>query len=187
MDQPNEHFRVCIVGCGRVGAQLAIDFDKQGYDSIVVDVNADAFLRLPEKNDFRIKHSFIGDGTDPTFLEHINAHTVDVFIAVTNGDNRNILAAQIAQRKFKIPHVICRIYDPKRHKIYRDLGLQSICPTLLGAKAIMKMLEMGDASGAISGIHSMIPGALEAPAPNGNAAPATPVIKSAPSAVLKES
>ncbi len=182
MTQPNERPKVCIVGCGRVGAQLAIDFDKQGYDIIVIDVNADAFVRLPEKNDFRLRHSFIGDGTDPAFLMRVKANTAEIFIAVTNGDNRNILAAQIAQRTFNIPHVICRIYDPKRHKIYRDLGVQSICPTLLGARAIMKTLEMGDASGSISGIHGAIPPAPESP-PSGNATPESASRNGAPTPV----
>lgn len=127
--------RVCIMGCGRVGAQLATHFFDQGYDVRVIDIRKDAFGRLPDEAAYHFT-TVLGDGTDPAVLESAGILGSAIFIAVTNGDNRNIMAAQIAQQGFNIPNVICRIYDPKRHEIYKGLGVRSICPTLIGADAI---------------------------------------------------
>lgn len=133
------------MGCGRVGAVLADDYHRQGHDVRVIDVKQDAFLRLSNE-DLRTKAT-LGNGTDPSVLKRAQIERADIFIAVTNGDNRNILASQIAKRTFKIPQVICRIYDPKRHEAYKKLGITSICPTLLGVAAIHHAL--GTSSEAI--------------------------------------
>jgi trk system potassium uptake protein TrkA len=131
---------VCIMGCGRVGALLAAYFYEQHYAVQVIDINAEAFNRLSEK-DIRDRHTTVGDGTDPAVLKRAGVATADIFIAVTNGDNRNIMASQIAQRQFNVAQVICRVYDPMRHAICRErLGIQSICPTLIGRDAIIAAL-----------------------------------------------
>jgi trk system potassium uptake protein len=134
MAAPDSPKRICIMGCGRVGAQLAQHFAAQQYDVCVIDMQNDAFRRLPD--DGKQMRTFLGDGTDPTVLEGAGIKGAAMFIAVTNGDNRNIMAAQVAQHLFQVPQVICRIYDPKRHEIYKGLGIHSICPTLIGADAI---------------------------------------------------
>jgi trk system potassium uptake protein TrkA len=136
MAKPNGVACVCIMGCGRVGAMLAEQFHSQHYAVHIIDQNDEAFGRLNNK-ELREHHTTQGDGTDPTVLERAGIANADIFIAVTNGDNRNILAAQIAKHQFNVGKVICRIYDPKRHEIYgAQLGIQSICPTLIGADAI---------------------------------------------------
>ncbi|MBI4300138.1 MAG: TrkA family potassium uptake protein [Chloroflexi bacterium] len=129
---------IIIMGCGRVGAQLAEMLDAEGHHVTVVDTDPYSFRRLP--------HSFsgsaeLGNGMDQDFLRHAGIEQADVFVAATQGDNRNIMAAQIAKHIFKIPKVICRIYDPIREEVYRTLGLQTISPTTVGARMMKEAIE----------------------------------------------
>ena len=105
--------------------------------SVVVDENAAAFKRLGQK--FK-GHVVVGTGIDYDVLKRAGAATADGFVAVTNGDNRNIMAALIAQRMFKIKQIVARIYDPPRGQMYRELGVQTVCPTTVGAKLIRDVL-----------------------------------------------
>jgi trk system potassium uptake protein TrkA len=129
--------RYLIVGCGRVGSALAKYLDADGHEVIVVDENAAAFKRLGQK--FK-GHVVVGTGIDYDVLKRAGAATADGFVAVTNGDNRNIMAALIAQRMFKIKRVVARIYDPPRGQMYRELGVETVCPTTVGAKLIRDVL-----------------------------------------------
>ena len=129
--------RYLIVGCGRVGSALAKLLDSDGHEVIVVDENAAAFKRLGPK--FK-GHEVVGTGIDYDVLKRAGAATADGFVAVTNGDNRNIMAALIAQRMFKIKRIVARIYDPPRGQMYRELGVQTVCPTTVGAKMIRDVL-----------------------------------------------
>jgi trk system potassium uptake protein TrkA len=104
---------------------------------IVVDENAAAFKRLGQK--FK-GHEVVGTGIDYDVLKRAGAAGADGFVAVTNGDNRNIMAALIAQRMFKIKRIVARIYDPPRGQMYRELGVQTVCPTTVGAKLIRDVL-----------------------------------------------
>src|SRR5579872_2813704 len=129
--------RYLIVGCGRVGSTLARLLDANGSEVIVVDENPGAFKRLGPK--FK-GHVVVGTGIDYDVLKRAGAATADGFIAVTNGDNRNIMAALIAQRMFKIKRIVARIYDPPRGQMYRELGVATVCPTTVGAKMIRDVL-----------------------------------------------
>jgi trk system potassium uptake protein len=129
--------RYLIVGCGRVGSELAKLLDSDGHEVIVVDENAAAFKRLGPK--FK-GHEVVGTGIDYDVLKRAGAATADGLVAVTNGDNRNIMAALIAQRMFKIKRIVARIYDPPRGQMYRELGVQTVCPTTVGAKMIRDVL-----------------------------------------------
>jgi len=129
--------RYLIVGCGRVGSTLAKLLDADNNEVIVVDENPSAFRRLGQK--FK-GHVVVGTGIDYDVLKRAGAQTADGFIAVTNGDNRNVMAALIAQRMFHIKKVVARIYDPTRGMMYRDLGIETVCPTTVGAKMIRDML-----------------------------------------------
>lgn len=129
--------RYLIVGCGRVGSTLAKLLDADNNEVIVVDENPSAFKRLGQK--FK-GHVVVGTGIDYDVLKRAGAQTADGFIAVTNGDNRNVMAALIAQRMFNIKKVVARIYDPTRGMMYRDLGIETVCPTTVGAKMIRDML-----------------------------------------------
>jgi len=129
---------IVILGCGRVGSTLASMLSQQGHDVTVIDQDGDAFRRLDETT-FQ-GQTVVGDGTDVDVLRRAGLDSADAFVAVTNGDNRNIMAAQIAQHIFQTTSVVCRIYDQKREEIYRKLGLVSVSPTTLGAQMIMDQL-----------------------------------------------
>ncbi|MBV8162849.1 MAG: TrkA family potassium uptake protein [Candidatus Eremiobacteraeota bacterium] len=123
--------RYLIVGCGRVGSTLAKRLARDGHDVTVVDENSAAFRRVGR--DFPGK-LVLGTGIDVDVLRRAGAETSDGFAAVTQGDNRNIMAALIAQQHFKIPRVVARIYDPERSSMYRDFGISTVCPTTVGAR-----------------------------------------------------
>lgn len=129
--------RYLIVGCGRVGSTLAKLLDADNHEVIVVDEDPNAFKRLGQK--FK-GHVVVGTGIDYDVLKHAGAATADGLIAVTNGDNRNVMAALIAQRMFDIKKIVARIYDPPRGLMYRELGIDTVCPTTVGAKMIRDML-----------------------------------------------
>ncbi len=118
--------RIVIMGCGRVGARVASILDHNGHDVAVIDTDARAFRRLA--NDFR-GDTVIGTGIDEDVLRSAGIEDATAFVAVTNGDNRNIMAAQVARSIFDVPEVVCRIYDPVREDTYRRLGLITVCPT----------------------------------------------------------
>jgi trk system potassium uptake protein TrkA len=129
--------RYLIVGCGRVGSALAKLLDADGHEVIVVDENPASFKRLGQK--FK-GHVVVGTGIDYDVLKRAGAKTADGFIAVTDGDNRNIMAALIGQRMFNIKRIVARIYDPPRGQMYRELGIQTVCPTTIGARIIRDVL-----------------------------------------------
>jgi trk system potassium uptake protein TrkA len=133
--------RILIMGCGRVGATLANTMANEGHDVTIMDISSASFARLGR--DFP-GANVIGDGTDEAVLRRAGIEETDCFVAVTNGDNRNILAAQIAKNIFQVPRVICRIYDPKRQETYTELGLDSICPTVVSAQLIRNALLYPD-------------------------------------------
>lgn len=129
--------KVVIMGCGRVGAELAADLDREGHDVTVLDVNAHSFRRLP--SEFRGQR-VIGNGIDQAVQERINVAEADAFVAVTQGDNRNVMATQMAKHLFGVPRCVCRIYDPIREEIYHELGLETISPTKVGARLLKEAL-----------------------------------------------
>ncbi len=123
--------KIVILGCGRVGATLASMMGTAGHTVSVIDQSSDAFQRLgPEFQGT----TFVGNGVDEDVLIRAGIREADAFAAVTNGDNRNIMASQIAKEIFKVKKVVCRIYDPIREETYRELGLETFCPTLVGSQ-----------------------------------------------------
>ena len=129
---------VVIVGCGRVGAQLAAMLDAEGHKVSVIDREAYSFRRLPPTFGGT---AMVGDGTDEESLKKAGIEEADAFVAVTQGDNRNVMAAQIAKHTFKVPRVLCRIYDPLRKDLYEILGLEAISPTTVFAQLLKERLE----------------------------------------------
>ena len=132
--------KVVIVGCSRLGARLATILDGQGNDVTVIDVDSLAFRRLPESFG---GSTVIGTGIDEDVLLSAGIDRTDVFIASTNGDNRNIMAAQLALNAFGVRRVLCRIYDPVRAGAYRNLGIDTICPTVEVANLFLAGIEDG--------------------------------------------
>jgi trk system potassium uptake protein TrkA len=112
--------------------------DSAGHEVVILDVDSYAFRRLPSGFAGR---AMLGDATDQDVLRRAGIQEADAFVAVTQGDNRNVMAAQIAQHIFKVPRVITRIYDPIREELYHSLGLRTISPTKVGAQLIREAVE----------------------------------------------
>jgi trk system potassium uptake protein TrkA len=140
--------RIVIMGCGRVGSALAGQLSEDGHEVTVLDVRAEAFRRLP--GDFKGKRH-IGNGIDQDVLARIGVSEADAFIAVTQGDNRNVMATQMAKHIFGVPRTLCRIYDPIREEIYKGLGLETVSPTMVGAKLLKDRLYSEAAEPATRG------------------------------------
>jgi len=131
--------KTVIVGCGRVGSVLAASFDKAGHEVIILDLTSRAFDRLPSS----FKGTALrGDGTDEDILRRAGAEGADIFIAMTEGDNRNVMAAQLAQEALGAKKVIAKINDPVRAEAYADLGLAALCRTNLMADAVNEYLGL---------------------------------------------
>ena len=130
--------RYLIVGCGRVGSTLAKLLVADKHDVVVVDDNPAAFKRLGNRFGGEVE---VGTGIDYDVLKRAGAERTDGFVAVTDGDNRNVMAALIAQRMFRIPKIVARIYDPPRGQLYRELGIDTFCPTTIGAQLIRDRLQ----------------------------------------------
>jgi trk system potassium uptake protein TrkA len=125
--------KAVLMGCGRVGAQLADMLDAEGHEVTVLDIDALSFKRLSSTFGGT---ALIGNGIDQEALKRAGIERADVFVAVTQGDNRNIMAAQVAKHIFNVPRVICRIYDPLRQEIYEMLGIEALSPTTVFAQLL---------------------------------------------------
>ncbi len=130
--------KVVIMGCGRVGAQLAGLLDTDGHSVTVLDTDAYSFRRLPSTFSGT---ALIGNGLNEEVLKKAGIEEADAFVAVTQGDNRNVMAAQIAKHIFNVSKVVCRIYDPLRQELYSMLGLEAISPTTIFAQILKEKLE----------------------------------------------
>jgi len=130
--------KIVIMGCGRVGARLAGLLDIEGHDVTIVDTDAYSFRRLP--TEFGGK-ALVGDGMDEESLKKAGIEDADAFISLTQGDNRNVMGAQIARHIFKVPRVLCRIYDPLRRELFNSLGVEAFSPTTIFAQMLKEKLE----------------------------------------------
>jgi trk system potassium uptake protein TrkA len=131
--------RTVIVGSGRVGAGLASTLAKLGHEVTILDVRTDAFRRLDPSFPGQ---ALRGDGTDQETLRRAGAEGADWFFALTNGDNRNVLAAQLASETFGIPNVVAKVNDPVRAEAYAEIGIDTIDRTSWMIDAISRF--MGD-------------------------------------------
>jgi trk system potassium uptake protein TrkA len=122
--------KVIILGCGRVGSTLALMLTSEKHEVTVIDKDPEAFRRLGENFQGR---TVVGLGIDEEVLKDAGIEDADAFFAVTNGDNTNIMASQMAKRCFGVPKVFARIYDPLRAEVYRRVGIEAICMTTIGA------------------------------------------------------
>ncbi len=130
---------VIIVGCGRVGSELAKLLSKEGHNVVVIDKNRNSFDRLGGTFNGL---TMTGNGFDLELLRQVGIEKADAFCAVTNGDNTNLISAQVAKKIFKVPKVLARVYDPQRAHIYAALGLDIISGTILFAAMLRdKIIE----------------------------------------------
>lgn len=133
--------RIVIMGCGRVGASLASDFSREGNDVTVLDVDPTAFRFLDD--DFT-GNKVVGSGIDADVLKRAHIEGADAFVSATRGDNRNVMAAQIAKHVFGVPVVATRVFDPLREEMYRNMGLRTINPTRVQSKRLKRVVEAQD-------------------------------------------
>lgn len=130
---------VIIVGCGRVGSELAKLLSAEGHDVVVIDKNPTAFERLGGTFNGL---TLVGNGFSLSLLKQAGIEKADAFCCVTNGDNTNLVSAQVAKKIFNVPKVIARVYDPERAHIYKALGLDIISGTILFAAMLRdKIIE----------------------------------------------
>jgi len=126
------------MGCGRVGARLASLLDEDGHDVTVLDIDTYSFRRLPSSFGGT---ALFGNGIDEEALKKGGIEEADVFVAMTQGDNRNVMACQIAKHVYNVPRVVCRIYDPLREEMYSALGLETLSPTKVFAQLFREKIE----------------------------------------------
>lgn len=130
--------KVVIMGCGRTGAQLAGLLDADQHKVTILDTDTYSFRRLsPEFGGTAL----LGNGIDEESLKKAGIEEADAFVALTQGDNRNVMAAQIARHIFNVPKVICRIYDPIRRELYNTLGIEAFSPTTIFSQMLKERLE----------------------------------------------
>ena len=115
--------RVIVVGCGRVGSELAVRLNREGHEVAIVDKNPNSFRRLPDQWG---GETIVGFGFDRDDLKRAGIDDADALAAVTSGDNSNILTARIARETFEVERVVARIYDPRRAVIYQRLGIPTV-------------------------------------------------------------
>ena len=130
--------KILIMGCGRVGARLASMLDKAGHDVTIMDIDTYSFRRLPPSFGGT---ALYGNGIDQEALKKAGIEGMDIFVALTQGDNRNVMSCQIARHVFEVPRVICRIYDPLREEMYSALGLETLSPTKIFAQMLQEKIE----------------------------------------------
>ncbi len=126
-----------VVGCGRVGSELAVALERSGHTVAIIDKNRRAFRRLPE--DWKGER-ITGFGFDRDHLEQAGASRAAALAAVTNGDNSNVLAARIARETYQIPNVVARIYDPRRAAIYQRLGIPTVATVTWTTDQVLRRL-----------------------------------------------
>jgi len=130
--------KVLVMGCGRTGARLAGLLDADGHQVTILDMDSYAFRRLP--GEFH-GIALVGNGLDEEDLRRAGIEDTEVFVAVSQGDNRNIMSAQIAKHLFNVKRVVCRIYDPLRQEIFGTLGIEAFSPTRIFADMLKEQIE----------------------------------------------
>lgn len=131
---------VIVVGCGRVGSQLATLLSVEGHNVTVIDKDPASFRRLGTTfNGVTLR----GLGFDEDVLEEAGIRECDVFAAVTNLDNTNLMAAEVARKIFGVRHAVARLYNPQRERTYQQLGLDYVCGTTLVAESLLDKIKSG--------------------------------------------
>ncbi len=124
---------IIIVGCGRVGSQLAVILSEEKHDVVIIDKDQNSFRRLGETFNGL---TMCGNGINPDFLKTAGIERADAVCVLTNGDNTNLITAQVAKKIFKVPKVFARVYDPKRAEIFSSVGVEIISGTVLIASMV---------------------------------------------------
>jgi trk system potassium uptake protein TrkA len=133
--------KALVIGCGRVGATIALNLHQEGWEVVVVDENEDALSRLGES----WRGAFVvGHGMDTDLLRQAGIEDADAVVASTDGDNTNIVIGQVAQKRFDIGCVVVRVLDPARADFYAARGMRTVCPTKVAIDALMETVRTCD-------------------------------------------
>jgi len=156
--------RAIVLGCGRLGSRVANMLDVEGNQVTVIDRDPDTFAKL--RPSFA-GETIVGFGYDRHVLDRAQLERADAFVAATTGDNRNIVAALVAKRRFRVPIVVARIYDPDRAHIYLRQGIRTVSPVEWSAHRIRDILLHGEieteqefGNGEVVQIRVVVPPAL---------------------------
>jgi trk system potassium uptake protein TrkA len=141
--------KAVIIGCGRVGAGLADELDRAGWQVLIIDRLSSAFDRLPSSFGGT---ALRGDGTDEDTLRRAGAEGADLFLALTEGDNRNVMAAQLGIEALGAHRTVAKINDPVRAEAYAHLGIATVCRTNLMTNSVLE--HLGQAKPARPGIYA---------------------------------
>jgi trk system potassium uptake protein TrkA len=146
---------ILVVGCGRVGSNVARTMLREGHEVSCLDEDPEAHARLELDLDSSWEDSggkfTVGTALEEDALLEAGVERADAFIASTDGDNTNIIIAQIAQRRFNVPKVIARILDPYRAEWYEKQGVHTICPTSVAIDMLEKEVREAAAGGMRNG------------------------------------
>ena len=130
--------KALVIGCGRVGSTIALTLHSEGWDVTVVDEKEDALSRLGES----WRGAFVvGHGMDTDLLRQAGIEDADAVVAVTDGDNTNIVIGQVAQKRFDIGCVVVRVLDPARATWYAEQGLSTVCPTAVAIEMLQEAVR----------------------------------------------
>lgn len=128
---------IIVIGCGRLGGNLANQLSTAGHSVVVVDQREEAFDKLTvDFSGFKV----IGDASEFNVLQEVKIQKADYLFAVTTRDSTNLMVAQVAKKIFNVPRVVARVFDPVREEIYRDFGVETISPTNLSTHAFLQMV-----------------------------------------------
>jgi len=155
------HVHVIVVGCGRVGSELAVELERAGHTVAVIDKNRESFRNLPDSFAGKV---IMGFGFDRENLEQAGIEEAGALAAVTSGDNSNVVTARIARETYEIPNVVARIYDPRRAVIYQRLGIQTVATVAWTTDQVLRKLfpeqsvsEWTDATGSVRLVERALP------------------------------
>jgi trk system potassium uptake protein TrkA len=126
-----------VIGCGRVGSNVAKGLAEEGWEVTVIDENEDALTRLGVWRGGFV----VGHGMDVTVLERAGIPAADAAVVATDGDNTNLVIGQVLQKRYGIGTVVVRVLDPKRAKLYADRGMSIVCPTQTAISELLATVE----------------------------------------------
>jgi trk system potassium uptake protein len=133
--------KAIVIGCGRVGSTVALQLDSSGWDVTVLDENEDALGRL---GDNWTGGFLVGHGMDLHLLRDAGIEEADAVVVTTDGDNTNLVIAQVAQKQFQVPTVVVRVLDPGRAQFYAARGLRIVCPTSSAIESLVSAVRAAE-------------------------------------------
>jgi trk system potassium uptake protein TrkA len=136
--------KAIVIGCGRVGSHVALQLQGSGWDVTVLDENEDALSRLGES---WTGGFVVGHGMDLQLLREAGIAEADAVVVTTDGDNTNLVIAQVAQKQFEVPSVVVRVLDPARAQFYATRGLRIVCPTSSAIETLVDYVRRAEGAG----------------------------------------